>query len=163
MQMLRFLVQRGASNRLLRAMLRLLMRLIAPRHYVGAVAAVVNADGKVLLAHHSYRTDYPWGLPGGWVEPGEDPAETVRREIAEELELDVVVERLLICGTIGREDRSIAPVHIGMAYLCRSLGGELRWSHEITAVEWVDPANIPYPIGPFQARAIAAAGGVSGQ
>ena len=138
-------------------MLRLMVRLIAPRQYVGAVGAVVNSDGRVLLARHSYRTDFPWGLPGGWVEPGEDPAKAVEREIAEELRLNVTVERLLVCASIPRLDRSIAPGHIALAYLCRPVGQELHTSHEITAVEWVDPECIPYEIAPFQARAIAAA------
>ncbi len=137
-------------------MLRMMVRLIAARQYVGAVGAVVNQDGKVLLARHSYRTDFPWGLPGGWVERGEDPAMTVQREIAEELNLNVAVERLLVCGPVPKLDRSIAPAHIGLAFLCRPIGQQLRASHEITAVEWIDPMSIPYEIAPFQARAIAA-------
>src|SRR5262249_59836707 len=42
---------------------RLLMRTIAPRQWVGAVGAVFNQDGQVLLLEHAFRTDYPWGLP----------------------------------------------------------------------------------------------------
>jgi len=155
-RLLVFCVQRGASIPGVRALLRLAVRLIAPRHYVGAVGAVVNQDGKVLLARHSYRTDFQWGLPGGWVERGEDPARTVEREIVEELNLNVAVERLLVCGRVPKLDRSIAPAHIGLAFLCRPIGQEVRTSHEITAVEWIDPLSIPYEIAPFQARAIAA-------
>ena len=56
---------------------------------MGAVAAVFDDAGKVLLVEHVFRTDYPWGLPGGWVAPGEAPVDAVRREIEEELQLQV--------------------------------------------------------------------------
>ncbi len=62
-----------------------------PAHDV--VAAVLVEAGRVLLCHR--RTDltwYPdvWDLPGGHVEPGESPAEALRRECREELGVDVV-------------------------------------------------------------------------
>jgi mutator protein MutT len=65
-----------------------------PAHDV--VAAVLVEAGRVLLCHR--RADlrwYPdvWDLPGGHVEPGELPAEALRRECREELDVDVVDER----------------------------------------------------------------------
>jgi mutator protein MutT len=67
-----------------------------PAHDV--VAAVLVEAGRVLLCHR--RADlrwYPdvWDLPGGHVEPGESPAEAVRRECHEELDIEVVGERRL--------------------------------------------------------------------
>jgi ADP-ribose pyrophosphatase YjhB (NUDIX family) len=150
-------VQSVSSIALIRSLLRIVVRVIAPRNYVGAVGAVVNREGKVLLARHAYRTDFPWGLPGGWVERGEDPAVTVEREIAEELKLNVEVQQLLICGVVPRVKRSIHPPHLGLAFLCRPLGQEIKMSSEITAVDWIDPAHIPYDLAPLQAEAIAAA------
>jgi len=57
------------------------------------VAAVGLHRGRVLL--HRSLGDVFWVLPGGRVELRESAAVTVRREMAEELEVDVRVERLL--------------------------------------------------------------------
>lgn len=56
-----------------------------------SVAALVR-DGLVLLVHrHPSRRRYPdcWDLPGGHVEPGELPHQTVLRECLEELGVHV--------------------------------------------------------------------------
>lgn len=48
--------------------------------------------GRVLLVHrHPDRSIYPdvWDLPGGHIEPGEIPEDALRREVREELGVDV--------------------------------------------------------------------------
>ena len=60
------------------------------------VAAILRDGERVLLCHrHPDRQWYPnvWDLPGGHVEPGELPAEALRRECREELDVDVVDKR----------------------------------------------------------------------
>jgi 8-oxo-dGTP diphosphatase len=53
--------------------------------------------GRVLLGRHvsSSTGESRWTLPGGGVEHGEDPVDTVIREVAEETGCEAVVERLL--------------------------------------------------------------------
>ena len=58
----------------LRWVLKAAVRTLTPTHYVGAVAAIFDDAGRVLLVEHVFRTDYPWGLPGGWVSRGEPPS-----------------------------------------------------------------------------------------
>lgn len=59
----------------------------------GAVGVVLNDNNEILLQQRSdTRT---WGLPGGAIDPGEDPAETVVREVYEEAGIHVVPERIL--------------------------------------------------------------------
>jgi ADP-ribose pyrophosphatase YjhB (NUDIX family) len=132
-------------------------RMMAPRHRVGAVGVVFDDQGRVLLVEHAFRTDYPWGLPGGWVEPGEEPPDAVARELREELNLEVEVGALVLCGTVGRVRTSTHPVHLGFAYHCRLKAGAHQTSLEALGFEWVDPAVIAVPLSDFQRRAIEAA------
>src|ERR1043165_7616537 len=50
---------------------------------LGVHALIVDAEGKVLLARHSYMTG--WSLPGGGVGRGEAPIAALLRELREEL------------------------------------------------------------------------------
>jgi 8-oxo-dGTP pyrophosphatase MutT (NUDIX family) len=59
-----------------------------PKHVVSTKLALYSHDlASVLLMHYPVRGHY--GLPGGHVEPREDPNETIRRELLEELTLSV--------------------------------------------------------------------------
>ncbi|WP_119293902.1 NUDIX domain-containing protein, partial [Streptomyces sp. YIM 130001] len=111
-----------------------------------AAYAVCIEDGRVLLAHHFSRT---WTLPGGRVEHGEDPFDTVVREFAEETGCDVVVERIL-----GVDSRLIpaATAHagvehqnVGIFYRVRITGGHLRPepNGETLKSTWTPLADVP--------------------
>ena len=76
----------------------LAFRLAAPKVSMGAVAVIQDVRGRILLAHHTYR-QRPWGLPGGLVGRGEQPAEAVERELREELGVAAVVGPLLYAET----------------------------------------------------------------
>jgi len=59
-----------------------------PKHIVSTKLALYSHDlASVLVMHYPVRGHY--GLPGGHVEPREDPNETIRRELLEELTLSV--------------------------------------------------------------------------
>jgi 8-oxo-dGTP diphosphatase len=68
---------------------------VVPRKLVVA-ALIVNARGEVLLTQRREDQDLPlyWELPGGKIEPGEAPADALRREIIEELGVEVDVGRV---------------------------------------------------------------------
>ena len=59
----------------------------------GVAAVILNDAGHVLLQRRS--DDGEWGLPGGAMEPGEEPAESLVREVREETALEVVPERIV--------------------------------------------------------------------
>jgi 8-oxo-dGTP diphosphatase len=66
-------------------------------HYVrkamGCAAALTTPDGRVLLVRRAYPPG-DWVMPGGNAEADESPLLTLRREVREELGLEVEIERL---------------------------------------------------------------------
>lgn len=146
----------------LRWLLAVGVRLVVPRHYVGAVGAIFNDAGQVLLLEHVFRPYFPWGLPGGWVERDESPAEAVRREIEEELGLAVEIKQLLLCELQGSGSlKYTVPRSLGFVYYCRlngesqSLLAQAQHSREILSIEWVDPVAITYPLTPLEYKGVA--------
>ena len=56
------------------------------------VAAVLRRADQVLLCHRSPRRQWfpdVWDFPGGHVQPGEHPEDALRRELAEELGIEL--------------------------------------------------------------------------
>jgi 8-oxo-dGTP diphosphatase len=61
---------------------------------MGSGALFRDDFGRILLVKPSYKES--WEIPGGAIEPGEPPRVTCRREILEELGLDLAIGRLLV-------------------------------------------------------------------
>ena len=63
---------------------------------IKVVAALIRKDNKVFATQRGYG-DYKdwWEFPGGKVEPGETPEDAIVREIREELDTVITVERFL--------------------------------------------------------------------
>lgn len=79
-----------------------------------------------------------WEFPGGKVEPGERPAEALRREIAEELDCMVRVGRHLMTS----EHETAAGLVILDTYRCSLAAGEPRAS-EHAEIRWLAPEQLP--------------------
>src|ERR1044071_5215584 len=70
-------------------MRRWTMRLAHTRFTVTAGAVIFNDKGEVLLLKHRFRAGSGWGVPGGFMEKGEQPIDALRRELREEIALEV--------------------------------------------------------------------------
>src|SRR6185369_9189935 len=65
------------------------MRFTHTRFTVTAGAVIFNDQKQVLLLKHRFRAGSGWGLPGGFLERGEQPIEALRRESREEIGLEL--------------------------------------------------------------------------
>lgn len=63
------------------------VRRVTPSFTVGAVCVIEREDGARLLVHQVYRNG--WGLPGGLAKRGEEIADCARREVLEEVGVEV--------------------------------------------------------------------------
>jgi A/G-specific adenine glycosylase len=113
-------------------------------HYV-VTAAVISRDGRVLIACRPPRglLGGMWEFPGGKQKPGEDLPTCLRREICEELGVEIEVD-----GQIGMYQHAYTHFRVTLyAFRCNLLAGE---PHPIQAedVRWVFPAELAqYPMG----------------
>jgi ADP-ribose pyrophosphatase YjhB (NUDIX family) len=129
--------------------------------YLPGVSAVVvrgRAPAQELLLVR--RADNGrWSLPAGIVEPGEQPAASMVREVLEETRVEVGVDRLALLRTDPPKTYPNGDVcqFISMAFRCSYRGGEAGvGDEESTAVEWYPLDHLP-DLGERDRQRIAAA------
>ncbi len=74
---------------------RMLIWIPTPKFIVGIGVVCMNSKNQVLLLHHRFHNEYPWGLPTGWMHRNEHPQEAARRELKEETGIDVEIKSIL--------------------------------------------------------------------
>ncbi len=97
---------------------------------VAAYGLIID-NSRVLLAHWNQNGHSGWTLPGGGLEPGEDPADAACREILEETGYAAELHELLGIDSlvIAVEDRleGVEPLHgLRIVYRASVTGGTLR-------------------------------------
>ncbi|WP_309069250.1 NUDIX hydrolase [Microbacterium sp.] len=113
---------------------------------VAAYCVIVDDEDRVLLTRWIEGRTPAWSLPGGGLEPGEDPADAARREVWEESGYTVRLDELLgIDSHIVPAKRRLAqgapgPLHaLRIVYRATITGGTL--THEVDGssdmAEWI--------------------------
>lgn len=115
---------------------------------IEVVAAIIRKDDKIFATQRGYGEwkDW-WEFPGGKMEPGESPEEALKREIWEELETKIVLERL-----VQTVEFDYPKFHLKMhCFWCHIESGSLvlkeheaaKWlsMNNLDSVEWL-PADI---------------------
>jgi 8-oxo-dGTP diphosphatase len=129
------------------------VRWIQPRFTVGIIGILLDDTGeRVLLLEHVYHYPHPWGLPGGWIDRGEDPATCIVREFHEETGLRVRVVRPLIVN-LSKEWRN----HLTICFLCALEEGDpdaVQLSYELSDYQWARLDDLP-PLVQFHREALA--------
>lgn len=98
-----------------------------PQRPLVGVGAVIFRDERVLLIRRGASPGYgQWTLPGGLVEVGESLHEAVRREMSEEVGLDVRVVELstALDRVLYDEEGRIEYHYVLLDFLCESQDGE---------------------------------------
>lgn len=113
--------------------------------WLSAVVAVVqDADGRVLLAQRA--DDGRWALPGGILDPGEQPADGVVRECLEETGVVAEPELLASVGVSPEVTYPNGDVtrYLVLTFRCRVVGGEAVVNDdESLAVGWFALDGLP--------------------
>jgi 8-oxo-dGTP diphosphatase len=121
---------------------------MAPRLMLVVACALIDPDGRVLLAQRppGKAMGGLWEFPGGKVDSGESPEESLIRELNEELGI-TVKEACLAPFTFA--SHAYPDFHLLMPlYLCRRWDG-IPQPLEHAAIKWVRPADMArYPMPP---------------
>ncbi len=118
----------------------------------GVDAIIRNSRGEILITKRADNGE--WDLPGGGVDPGELPADSIRREVKEETGLEVRVRE--VAGVFGGKPfRHTYPdgqeiEGFSVTFECEVVGGELRSRDgEATAFRFVAPKDMPPLAWPY--------------
>ena len=108
--------------------------------------AVITDGSQVLVTRRSAGMPHAlkWEFPGGKIRKGETAEQCIRREIREELGVEIRVERPLPPVVHLYDDRTVRLIpficHIGSGAISLSEHQEFRWvsCHELEGLDWLD-------------------------
>jgi len=120
-----------------KALRRWTVRFSHPRFAVTAGAIVTDDHGRVLLLKHRFRPGSGWGLPGGFIEHGEQPEDGLRRELREEIGLEVERLKLFTVRAFKR------PKQVEIVFMGQTVGNPDELSFEIQEAAWFLPGEFP--------------------
>ncbi|MCA1815972.1 MAG: NUDIX domain-containing protein [Acidobacteria bacterium] len=124
--------------------------LTQPRFTVTAGAVVLDDRDRILLLQHVFRAGSGWGIPGGFVERGEQPEDALRRELREEVGLEAADVRLVSARTLKPTQQ------VELLFLVRAREGAAARpaSGEVRRAEWFGRDQLPPQLSRDQRRLI---------
>jgi len=121
-------------------------RAIQPKFTVSATGIIVNESNEVLLLEHVLRPGQGWGLPGGFLRQKEQVEDALRREMMEEIGLE-----LLDVQCYGS---STTRTHVEVFYVARPVGEPKVKSREIIGFKWCSLKDLPADMSATQQHLI---------
>jgi 8-oxo-dGTP diphosphatase len=122
--------------------------LTQPRFTVTAGAVVVNEEGRVLLVKHVFRPGSGWGVPGGFINKGEQAEAAARRELREEIGLELDRIELAFVRTVEQVNQ------LEIIFRCRAGGTPRPRNIEIHRVAWFELDQLPDDLPQAQRQTI---------
>jgi 8-oxo-dGTP diphosphatase len=109
------------------------------RNSAPAAGAAIVKDGKALVTERGIEPRKGrYDIPGGFLGAGEHPVDALKRELSEELgmEIEVAVEDCIsmVPHVYGDEGDFV----LALGFLARWVGGEPRAADDVAAFRWVD-------------------------
>lgn len=105
---------------------------------IAVKAFIVDNEGQLLIVKRADDDPHRpgmWEIPGGRLNPGEDPSLGLRREVKEETNLLVEVLDPLAVSHFAREDKQIVTL---ITFVCKPISGKVKISEEHSDYKWVD-------------------------
>ena len=135
------------------------MRLTQERFTVTAGAIIFNDAGEILLLKHRFRAGSGWGIPGGFLEAGEHPEQAVRRELQEEVGLELEHVEIFTARTFRK------PRQVEILFRARANANVTSQTMEVERGGWFSPRSLPHGLPKDQRDLIerAAAYGANGR
>jgi phosphoglycolate phosphatase len=100
-------------------------------------ALLVGQGGRVLLVR-THKWGDKWGIPGGKIERGESCEEALRREMREEVGLEIEGIEMVMVQDCVEPIEFYRPAHfLLLNYMARAGVGEVRLNHEAEEYRWV--------------------------
>lgn len=103
-----------------------------------ACAAIMRRGSKVLVTKRKSSQTFPlkWEFPGGHIEPNESRESCLRREIKEELGVQITALKPYCTRRYGSGENALLIYY----YLCRIASGRVR-KLEVKDFKWIEPSQ----------------------
>lgn len=107
------------------------------RFTVTTGALIVDEQGRVLLLQQRFRAGSGWGIPGGFLQPGEQPEAALRRELREEIGVEPERAELAFVRTLESYQQ------VELIFCCRVRGAVFPQALEVQRAAWFAVAELP--------------------
>jgi len=139
----------GVIWRRLPAIMRRHLSRIGQRRFTVTVAAMLfDENERILLLEHVFRADEGWGVPGGFINKAENPEAALRRELREEIGIEIEDVKVIFSRTLG----TLKQVEI--YFRARVIGDPKPSSFEIKSAQWFALDQLPPDLSNDQRRLI---------
>ncbi|HJR45540.1 MAG TPA: NUDIX domain-containing protein [Actinomycetota bacterium] len=107
-----------------------------------AGAAIVH-EGRALVTQRAIEPHKGrWDVPGGFLSAGEDPIEGLRRELREELGIEVDVTADDCVSLVTHEYGPEGDFVLALGFLARLRSGDPKAADDVAAFLWIEPAEL---------------------